>query len=327
MNIISQNNIKGLLKSKHFFAFLCVVLFLTTYLVIKGEIFVKGDTAKALPVVVFVDSERMVIETSSVAPEQILKDGGVSTYPEDIILSEIILDPVKDSGVGQKIIVKKAPLYFVQVDGKNIEVRNWDSKVSSLVEKTGISLGAKDQILPELESLVTPGATIIITRINEADVDTYEDVPFETVQKADSSIPFGSKKVTQAGMNGRLKKTYRIKYKNGVEVSRKLIASSSVTPVVSRVIASGSIVGKAKWGPYYESNYGPYTTAFHYAGYQGKYILVTNVLNGKSVKVKIVDKGPTNGLLDLSTTALKEIGAMSSVNLTGFANVSVQLVD
>lgn len=302
------------------------MLFLGLYGGIRGLVQKQG-AARSLPVVVWVDSEKRVVNTSSTSAEQVLKDGAITVYPEDKISSELIIDPVTDWGAGQKIVLQRAPQYFIEVDGRTIEIRGWDNSVSSIIQKSEIALGAKDLISPALDKTLVPGTAVVITRINEADIDILEGIAFETIQKADPSIPFGTKNITQAGVNGQIRKTYRIRYRNGVEVSRALISRETIASAVSKVVVSGSISGKAKWGAYYESNYGPYTTAFHYSGYTGKYLLVTNVANGKSVRVKIVDLGPTNGLLDLSTTALEEIGAMGSVNFVGYATVMVQLVD
>ena len=319
MENISQN-INKFLKSKHFFAFLCVLLFLATYLLVKKEVLVKGESSRALPVLVWIDNERKTIQSSSSVTDQILRDGNINVYPEDIVETSIILDPVRDGGAGQKVAIKRAPVFFVEADGRKIEVRNWDNKVSSLLSKSGLSLGAKDQISSNVNSVITPGSVIVVTRINEADVDIFEDVAFETIQKADSSVPFGTKKVTQSGSNGKNKKTYRIRYKNGVEVSRKLIATSSVSPVVNKIVTSGSITGRANFG-YYSGM----VTSF-YKGMTGKYLLVTNNANGKQVKVKIIGSGPFNGpIMDMGTEPFQAIGGKLS---SGYlSSVTVQLVD
>jgi uncharacterized protein YabE (DUF348 family) len=322
VNKITPNKFKEIIVNKHFFAALCVLLFLATCFLFKNEIFVKGESSHELPNVVWVDYEKIIVESNSADPAQILKDGGITLFSEDKMSTGIILDPVVDGGVGQKIVIKRAPTYFVEVDGKNIEVRSWEQNVGKIIEKSGVSLGAKDQISPKKESSLSSGATIVITRINEADVDVIEDVAFETIQKADASIPFGTKKVTQAGANGKIKKTYRIRYKNGIEVNRYLLTRETITPVVNKVVSSGSITGQSNYGDIYSGM----TTSFYKRGYGGRYLLVTNNSNGKSVRVKIVDFGPTNGpILDLGIEAFRAIGG--STFHGHIDSVTVQLVD
>jgi hypothetical protein len=147
-----------------------------------------------------------------------------------------------------------------------------------------------------------------------------ESIPFETVYQGDASVPFGQKKVTQEGINGVIKKTYHVVYKNGQEVSRWLIGSELITPKQNKIIALGIITGRANFG-----NYSGMVTSF-YKGMTGRYLLVTNLANGRQVRVKIIGSGPFNGpIMDLGIEPFKAIGGNIS---SGFIpKVSVQLVD
>lgn len=64
-------------------------------------------------------------------------------------------------------------------------------------------------------------------------------VPFTTQYQNDSSLPSGTQKVIQAGSNGCKTQTYKILYKNGVEVSRTLINSDTYKPH-NQVVAVGT---------------------------------------------------------------------------------------
>lgn len=55
-------------------------------------------------------------------------------------------------------------------------------------------------------------------------------VPFSTQYQEDSSLPSGTKKVIQSGSNGCKTQTYKVLYKNGVEVSKTLISSDTYKP-------------------------------------------------------------------------------------------------
>jgi hypothetical protein len=138
-------------------------------------------------------------------------------------------------------------------------------------------------------------------------------VVFKTLYRPSTSVALGKTRAETSGVAGINKLTYRVTYKDGREVSRSLLKSEITRQKRDAIILRGAVTGICKWGPYYETNFGPYTTSFHYPGYVGRYALVTNLANGKSVRVKIVDVGPTNGLLDLSTTAMHEIGGKISI--------------
>jgi hypothetical protein len=308
--------------------FLVILVFiLGGYLVLKTTLSrVKGASATSTKVVVWIDNERLLLNATSTEPEKILAENNVVVWPEDKIETALILDPVADEGAGQKIIIKRAPVYYLEIDRKTIEIRSWNPGIAGLIQKSGVTVHAKDIIEPKTVTELLPGGVITVTRVNEEDIDTLEDVAFNTVYKASSSVAFGQKVVTQDGHKGQIKKTYHVVYQDGVEVSRWLKSTATTIQKQDKIITTGVITGKVTIGDYYDAHYGPYTTSFYRTGYSGRTLLVTNNANGKQVKVKIVDFGPTNGpIMDLATTAYKEIGGL--VWQGNIPSVSVQLLD
>lgn len=300
---------------------LCVSLLAVTFL-IWNNYRVKGETKKSYSIVLYDDAKRTNVLSNSLNTDDALRQNSITLYPEDLVSSELITDPVTDGGAGEKIVIKRAPHFFIEVDGTKKELRSWDTTVSFLISKSGLTLNPKDQVIPALNSKLLAGETIVIARVKEADIDVFEDVDFETVQKGDSSIPFGQKRVMQGGITGKIKKTYHVTYKNGSEVNRYLLSRETITAKQNKIVASGVIVGVSNYGDIYSGM----TTSFYKGGYVGRYILVTNLANGKSVKVKIVDVGPTNGpILDLGIDAFRVIGG--STFHGHIDSVSVQLVD
>jgi hypothetical protein len=318
---ITLDKIITVLRSKYFFAVLVVVFLALSIYIIWGNILVKGDTKSTYHTVVWIDSQKFNLMSSADDKDVVLTENNIMVYPEDKVSVELVLDPVTDGGAGQRIVIKRAPIYFVAVDGTIKEVRAWEPTIAEIIAKSAITLGPKDQLSHDLASRPTPGATVIVTRINEADIDVFEDVPFSTVEKGDTSVVFGQEKVLQSGVTGKIKKTYRVTYKNGVEVSRRLIGKETVTTKIDKVVASGIIVGKS-----FYADYSGLVTAFYKPGYKGKYLLVINLANGKQVRVKVIDFGPTTGpILDLGIDAFLLIGGSTSEG--HLDRVSVQLVD
>jgi hypothetical protein len=314
---------KGL-RSKTGFAVLCLLfVFLSIYLASTyGK--VKGDTSVASYTVVLDEQKRTFVRTTSDDPREVLAQGNISIYPEDLITTDLILDPVTDSGAGQKITIKRAPVYYVSVDGITKNIRIWEPLVGEIIKKSEVTLAPKDKISYALEQRVTPGAEIIITRVKEADVAVFEDTPYGTINKSDTSIAFGQQKITQMGISGQIKKIYRAYYENGIEVSRRLLTKETTIAMQNKVISSGVITGQSNYGK--SSVYPGLTTSFYKNGYMGKYLLVTNLSSGKQVRVKIVDFGPINGpILDLGEEAFELIGGSTSHG--HIDRVSVQLVD
>jgi hypothetical protein len=301
---------------------LCLLfIFLSIFLVHTfGK--VKGETSITFHTVVWDEQKRITIDSTSDDPREVFLKGNITIYPEDIVTTDIILDPIIDNWIGQKIVIKRAPVYHVTADNLTTDVRIWDQTVSEIIKKSAIIVGPKDKISYNLEQKLTSGAEIIISRVKEADVEIFEDIPFGIVNRGDSSVAFGQQKITQAGANGQIKKIYRIYYENGVEVSRRLLSKVTTIAMQNKIISSGIITGQSNYGDIYHGM----TTSFYKNGYMGKYLLVTNLSNGKQVRVKIVDLGPINGpILDLGIEAFQLIGG--STFHGHIDSVSVQLVD
>lgn len=289
---------------------------------------------KSLPVVINDAGKKINGRAVYSEPEKILEQNKIEFWPEDIISTELIMDPVTAGGAGQMVVIKRAPVYTVQVDGKAKEVRTWETGVKTIIEKSETKLNPNDFVVPGLSETASIGVAIVIVRINYADVTDIKPIPYETIYQGSTALAFGKTQTLISGITGSKTTTYRITYRDGEEVSRTVLSSKVTQPKRDAKITRGAVTGKCKWGPYYENRYGPYTTAFHFARSEhdprliGRYILVTNLANGKSVKVKIVDAGPIyDGILDLSTTAMREIGGPLVTFYGNIPSVSVQLLD
>jgi len=280
------------------------------------------NIVKSLPVVISDEGEHIIGRTVYSKPEKILEQNNIKYWPEDKLSIELITDPINQGGVGQLVTIKRAPVYNVRVDGKIKEIHTWDNLVSNIVEKSETKLNPNDIVKPGLKEFVGDGSTITITRIEYAEATETKAVPFTTIYKGTTTLAFGATKVSQSGINGQKKLTYKITYKNGEEVSRILIASTITRAKQDAVVLRGAVTGKASYVS--AGIYPSMSTAFR--GYMGHYLLVTNLNNGKRVKVKVVDYGPklgTGRIIDLGEDAFAAIGDPDS---GGLHNVMVELL-
>ena len=67
-----------------------------------------------------------------------------------------------------------------------------------------------------------------------------EPIPYPTLRKSSSELRSGSSKTVRAGINGEKQVTFRITYKDGVEVQREAISTKTIKNPVPEVIAVGS---------------------------------------------------------------------------------------
>jgi 3D (Asp-Asp-Asp) domain-containing protein len=66
-----------------------------------------------------------------------------------------------------------------------------------------------------------------------------EPIPYPTLRKSSSELRSGSSKTVRAGINGEKKITYRVTYRDGVEVRREAVSTKVVKNPVPEVVAVG----------------------------------------------------------------------------------------
>jgi uncharacterized protein YabE (DUF348 family) len=286
-----------------------------------GEVSVRA--IKSWPVTIEDDGKIIHGRTTYEEPIKILEQNKVQVWPEDIVESELVLNPATVQGAGNMVRIRRAPVYYVLVDGKKKEVRSWEREVGTIIEKSATRLNPNDIVSPKTGERISSGSEITITRINYADISNTESIPFDTIYEGSTSLAFGKIKAIISGITGSKRNTYRITYKDGEEISRKLISSTVTQSKRDAKILRGAIIGKASFVG--AGVYAPMSTAFR--GYKGRYLLVTNLGNGKSVRVKVVDYGPqiqTGRIIDLSKDAF---AAIANTSQGVISSVRVELLD
>ena len=152
------------------------------------------------------------------------------------------------------------------------------------------------------------------------------DIAFKTISSEDDKLGWRVKKVTQKGKAGRKEVKYKVVYNDGKEISRKILESSVTSDPTDEIVTQGTFVkigkthaGVASWyafrGGLFAAN--PWLP-------MGSYVRVINQDNGKSVIVKINDRGPFgNGrIIDLDKVAFTQIASVGA----GVANIKMEVI-
>jgi hypothetical protein len=234
-----KNKLFQILKNEKPILFLVIFVFiLSGYFLLKNTLFkVKGASAAATKVVVWIDNEKLWVSSTSEEPEKVLAENNIKLWPEDKIETSLILDPITDGGAGQKITITRAPVYAVAVDDGVQEIHSWGKSIEEVLSGK-VTLSPRDIVEPSRESQAVPGE-IVITRINVAEIDETASIPYSTTTQNDYFTPAGVNKVTTPGSNGEKLKHLRVTYKNGVEVNRVLLSESVTKPPVTEVVKKG----------------------------------------------------------------------------------------
>lgn len=209
---------------------------LDTYLSGKKQ---EVQIIRALPVLISDNGQSWASTTAYTQPTDILKQLAVEVFPEDKISAELILDPAVEGAVGQKVIIKRAPVYTIYVDDTTKIVRSWATNVGDLLNEKGIPLGINDIVEPAKTVSLTGVLEVVVTRINYVDAEETVPIVFQTIEQKDYNMYQGNSVVTQIGANGSKKQSVHLVYRNGVEVQRTVTATTVLETVQNKIVRVG----------------------------------------------------------------------------------------
>lgn len=219
----------------------------------------------------------------------ILKDKKIKLNKEDKISPKI------DTTINNNdtIAITRANTVIISVDGQTRVIKTFDKKISSILKTTGISLDKDDYSIPNKDQKIDNTNKIDVIRVAIKKETTKENIAFETISQKSDELYENEEKITQAGANGILEKSFEIKLENNQEISRKLISKKTSLKPQNKIIVygtkkrpTGKIISDGQ-ATYY---YGPTIAACNLFP-AGTKIKVTNVNNGKSIEVIIDDTG------------------------------------
>ncbi len=225
------------------------------------------------------------------------------------------------------IIIQRAKKITIKEGGKSKEIYSLQKTVEEAIwENKEIMLGEDDFTVPSRKTLIKDKMVISVTHVLIKEEIKNEPITFKTVSNEDDSLGWRIVKTTQKGENGNRQVKYKIVYYDGKEISRKVLEKSITKEPTDEVITQGTLVkvGKVHTGV---ASWYAYTGTLSAANPwlpMGSYVRVTNKDNGKSVIVKINDRGPFgNGrIIDLDKVAFEKIAPLGQ----GTANIKMEVI-
>ncbi|MBQ5321097.1 MAG: G5 domain-containing protein [Oscillospiraceae bacterium] len=198
-------------------------------------VFVILGTVLSVKTVTITDENSVqVVHSFSRDPEKILSLYGyqLSEYDEIRAVS---------AERNENIIIKRAFSVKVSADGETREVFTTGETVSSVLKRTGISLGEEDLINLSTTEYLTDSAEIEIKRVTYATEVLKESIPYQINQRSTPLIKrAGRVVVLTAGQNGTKETTVSRKLIDGQEVERTVINEAITSYPVTQVSLVGA---------------------------------------------------------------------------------------
>jgi len=141
-----------------------------------------------------------------------------------------------------QIIVDRSRPLTIMVDGERIQTRSSAATINAALTEAGVTLSGLDYTIPAGENPVVPNTNIRVIRVTENLVTEQETIAYETLYLADADMTLDTRRVSQAGQNGVIDRTFRVRYENGIEIERNLESEIEVQSVQDQIISYGTNV-------------------------------------------------------------------------------------
>lgn len=138
------------------------------------------------------------------------------------------------------ITITNSVVVNLQADGKTEKCKTFANTVRDFLEEQKITLGKNDTVSPELENKIVDGMEVTVKRVEYKNKKVKESIDFDTVEQQSSSLNSGVTKVTQEGVNGEKEVTYKVKYIDGKETSKKVISEKVIKEPVNKIVTVGT---------------------------------------------------------------------------------------
>jgi resuscitation-promoting factor RpfB len=270
-----------------------------------------------------VDGEPRKVVARGLTVGDALTDLGLVPGPKDHV------HPARASKLtpSMSLFVRNAIHSKVRVDGRLRDVVSSADSVRNLLAHAGVSIGADDYVFPAVDTEPRDGMWIRVVRVRRI-VDTKNvRIPFRYITHRDAEMESGVRKVVQQGGEGLKVQQFRVVLEDGRRVSSILLGERVVRSARDHIVRVGTQEPTFKGGGAAQEGLASWYSseglvAAHRSLPMGSVVRVTNVENGRSVNVRIADRGPwvEGRVIDLSDDAFQRLAPLGK----GTVKVKVQ---
>jgi len=179
---------------------------------------------------------KQTLQTSALTVGDVLNENGIAIGIHDNV-NPPLTRPVTDS-----LTITFVPAKALTVDngGASLVIRSTAQTVGVVLSEAGIPLMGLDTSLPAENEPLPADGQIQVIRVSESILVELQSIPFPIEKRESADVAFGQQEILQNGANGVEMVRTRIRYENGVEVSRATEDKTIVSEPVTQIVASGT---------------------------------------------------------------------------------------
>ncbi|MCA9928820.1 MAG: DUF348 domain-containing protein [Anaerolineales bacterium] len=189
-----------------------------------------------LTITIVNDNQQHIVQTAAQTVGAALQEAGITLYAADTV------SPPPGSWLesGMTITVKRSFPVTIRVDGRLVNTRTSHTNALDVLAEAGIGLIGFDYTIPGPDTPLQPDGTIEVIRVTEDFELVDVPIPYQTLWQAGDELDLDSRAVISYGEPGIQRQRVRIRYENGVEVSRAVDGEWTAQEPVNEVIGYGT---------------------------------------------------------------------------------------
>ncbi len=190
----------------------------------------------AVELTVAVDGEEVTFASAAATLAKALWEARIILHTGDGI------DPPPGTPLDQdmQVVVTRGATLEIHVDGKTIRVNSTAASVGQALQQAGVALQDMDYSQPAETDALPADGKIAVVRVTEEILMEQSSIPFTMEYVGDDSMELDQTRVVTEGAYGLQAKTIRVRYENGVEVSRTDEGITVLKQPVTQQIAYGT---------------------------------------------------------------------------------------
>ena len=198
-----------------------------------------SPTAQSMPAlsVTIQDGEQShMLQTEAITVNEFLAEAGILLGEKDIV------SPPPETPLSENMVIqiKRAIPLTIAVDSQTYAVFSSPGTTAEVLAQAGIPLDDLDKVTPERDVQINAGDTIQVVRVREESIVFDEQVPYQTIYQPSDELDLDTKTVLSSGVPGIKRQSTRIRYEDGVEVSRVSEGEWMEQEPVNEVIGYGT---------------------------------------------------------------------------------------
>ncbi len=182
------------------------------------------------------DAQRQTLHTAAQTVGEALQEAGVTLFASDGV------EPALGSWLLPDTIiqVQRAKPLTIEVDGRILQTRSHHAEPLAVLAESGVGLNGLDYTIPAADAALQAGDNIRVVRVSEDFEFEDEELPYETIYQASDELALDTLAGLSAGVPGVKRKRVRVRYEDGVEVSRTPDGEWIAQEPVNQVIGYGA---------------------------------------------------------------------------------------